>query len=42
MCNKKYLNCNILQNTEAHHFQCRVIQKAFVLVLIIISSPEQK
>ena len=38
MCDKKYLNCDILQNIEGHHFRCRVIQKSFVLVLIIISS----
>ena len=35
---QKYQNCNILQKIQKHDFQCRVIQKAFVLVLIIIPS----
>ena len=38
MWDKKYLNWDILQNIKENHFLCQVINKAFVLVLIIISS----
>ena len=44
MCDKKYLNCDILQNIEWHHFRCRVIQKSCFSANyhFIIVMPEQK